>query len=772
MAALSSTDLAFLTDFHGANAGVDPDLLHAIALTESSGDPSAISPSGAKGLMQFTSTTAKKVGVLNPFDPNQSIAGAATVLKENLDRFGDPYHAAMAYNAGWDPSKWNPDYGNKVAANYYQLTRRPLSSGQVTAAQPPAGTTPETDPLLQQQAGAPAPAQVIGPESDPLLQQSAPGHGGSITVPQGTAGVQPNLVSAGAPISQPELEKMPWWERAALNVTGGAGNVELAMLQLASKIPGLGSLAPSEADIQQQRQLQAQLAESTTGGRALQVAGEAAPQLAIPYGGLTRTLSAGLRLIPGAGRFLPLTTSGAKLGFGGAVTEGGLQGGLAGALMPVSEDESRPWNVGASAGLGMALPLAANLGGLGASWISRATGIGPGRQGAAGRFLVKTLGGPDAAADVAARIDNPPVNVVPDAPHSTAVITQDPTLAALERGARQKNPAAWSQLDQDVNQARQDYLTKEATPQADQVEALKAQRDTATAPLRTQAINLANAVPNVAAPVTQVADWLTSGPSRANPAVQRVVQYVKQNLPEGADANDLYTVKKVLTSKLTAGGIPDELGAAAKQSQAETMQLINAIDDALHNASTGKWSEYNQRYGELSAPVTDAQAQANIRDALTATGAKITPTRLNSVVLREGSNPWGPTLLPETKQALDLLRQDLEAGDILGRVRGTMTGGGGSQTPGDLAAMALLEHTIPGLGLITKFGREGAGTGVNEAVNRALLDPEVMKETLARTFGQSVVSLRQQMLRNMLRLTPPAAYQYAQPLPALESPPQ
>ena len=83
----------------GAKHGISPALLTAVARAESGFNPSAKSPAGAQGLMQFMPATAKGLGV-DPWNPASAIDGAARLLKQNLQRFGSTELALAAYNAG------------------------------------------------------------------------------------------------------------------------------------------------------------------------------------------------------------------------------------------------------------------------------------------------------------------------------------------------------------------------------------------------------------------------------------------------------------------------------------------------------------------------------------------------------------------------------------------------------------------------------------------------------------------------------------------------
>jgi hypothetical protein len=64
----------------GVLYGVDPNLLAAIASVESAGNPQAISPKGAQGLMQLMPATAARFGVVDSFDPVSNTIGAARFI--------------------------------------------------------------------------------------------------------------------------------------------------------------------------------------------------------------------------------------------------------------------------------------------------------------------------------------------------------------------------------------------------------------------------------------------------------------------------------------------------------------------------------------------------------------------------------------------------------------------------------------------------------------------------------------------------------------------
>jgi len=81
--------------------GLDPKLMDALVRTESGYNPSAVSRKGAMGLMQLMPATASRLGVSDPFDPEQNVRGGMREFARLVDQYrGNLQLALAAYNAG------------------------------------------------------------------------------------------------------------------------------------------------------------------------------------------------------------------------------------------------------------------------------------------------------------------------------------------------------------------------------------------------------------------------------------------------------------------------------------------------------------------------------------------------------------------------------------------------------------------------------------------------------------------------------------------------
>ncbi|PLX41562.1 MAG: lytic transglycosylase [Deltaproteobacteria bacterium] len=80
---------------------IDPELVEAVIYVESGEKIHAVSPKGAKGLMQLMDGTAEELGVEDPMEPRQNVRGGVLYLAALIEKFdGNIEHALAAYNAG------------------------------------------------------------------------------------------------------------------------------------------------------------------------------------------------------------------------------------------------------------------------------------------------------------------------------------------------------------------------------------------------------------------------------------------------------------------------------------------------------------------------------------------------------------------------------------------------------------------------------------------------------------------------------------------------
>ena len=123
---------------------VDPDLVRAMVQVESNYNPYAVSPRGARGLMQLIPDTARRFGVTDVFDPEENLGGGIRYLKYLMEMFdGDLQLSLAAYNAGENvvarrrsvpPIPETRNYLRKIGAIY--PLRRPSPSRAVTNSAP------------------------------------------------------------------------------------------------------------------------------------------------------------------------------------------------------------------------------------------------------------------------------------------------------------------------------------------------------------------------------------------------------------------------------------------------------------------------------------------------------------------------------------------------------------------------------------------------------------------------------------------------------------
>src|SRR5581483_10451090 len=67
--------LAAAADQIASQQALPPELVRSVIKTESNYNPNAVSPKGARGLMQLIPETARRFGVADPSDPVQNLQG-------------------------------------------------------------------------------------------------------------------------------------------------------------------------------------------------------------------------------------------------------------------------------------------------------------------------------------------------------------------------------------------------------------------------------------------------------------------------------------------------------------------------------------------------------------------------------------------------------------------------------------------------------------------------------------------------------------------------
>lgn len=132
---------------NGAKHGVDPYLIFCVMEQESHFNARALSPKGARGLMQLMPGTSARFGIKRPSDPAQNIAGGTRYLKQLMGQFGGRIDLVLAsYNAGEGavmkfgnrvpPYRETRDYVKRISFRYRRTTK-PAAPAKTDA--PPVG---------------------------------------------------------------------------------------------------------------------------------------------------------------------------------------------------------------------------------------------------------------------------------------------------------------------------------------------------------------------------------------------------------------------------------------------------------------------------------------------------------------------------------------------------------------------------------------------------------------------------------------------------------
>jgi hypothetical protein len=569
-------------------------------------------------------------------------------------------------------------------------------------------------------------------------------------VPEGTtqAELMRRLGRGGTPPSQEWMNRTaanmtladkPWYTRAAIQAGAGVDTLRQGIRQLLG-----GATDESRREVAQSRGVKRALAEASdtgtlpdwmpTGGSALQFAGEVAPLMAVPVGAYTRAATALPRAVQMMRGGQVATQVPARLGTMGAIGEGALAGGVAGALSPVAGDESRLGNVLMGAAASSVLPSAAVAGRGVYSMVT--PGGGAGR---AGQQIAAQLG--EGAADEAAvlrqtidRLRTQTQGQRGPIPLSAAAQLSDPQLARLEAGSRARSGANWYDFDQAQARAVADELMG-ATSGATQIGQREALRKTNYERMVNQAMGSINE-PAFAGNLSDLRASLNNAmmsPESSNPAVRGMFEELASEIdrlgPRFRPEN-LAVVRANLAEDVPM--IPQNRFQGAPRNSPATIDMIKRIDQILNDVSNGRWQNAVNSYRRDSDIVRASQAASKVRGAFIdpATGRVtgksadvagdvpiITETSIGRA-MNVARGPRGELVLdPAAAARLENVLGALRQQGIVQSVKRSATAGGGSNTASDLMAA----RTAGQVGdVVAGIAGGPAGSGVKMVIDRAL----------------------------------------------------
>ncbi|WP_051626029.1 lytic transglycosylase domain-containing protein [Kozakia baliensis] len=654
-------------DRHYDGAGqywnVDPNLLRAVHAVENpKNDPDAVSPSGAIGHMQFMPKTARALNI-DPHNPVHSIYGAARLLRENLDRYGNVVDALRAYNDGTDRSKWGNEetmaYPQKVAQNYAAIKGQPQDDPFAGAgmADPQPASKPngnafdtmfgKSDEVPKPKAGADPFASVFGKEDASSLPAKAQAHQGTFLG---------NMVSFGSDAIDSAAAEVI---KAGANIIDG---VTFHKLHGTQYDPRLFKRA-AEQEIADH--------DDDWGSTASKYGGALVGDAVV--GG---TLG---RFLPGGGNALVRGVTRAAEGAATArlMDQNPLLGALGGAAsVPLGAVASKIISKVMARGGAEAAPEA-----------QTASAPLPPSDAPPEAVKLGLLTGPKQADKLAQRIwadyqKGGPAQVIesqiPGVHLTASQATGNAGLAQLERVRRAANPSPFVALEQANTNARNDYL-RQIVGTEDQLQAAEAARSAAEASHREAAFGKQSPV-DVTPIRNHLADLIAQ--NRGRDTVQQPLRNVMGQLAAVTEEDGtampehLWNVRKYLGDMVSprARGTANDGQAAASQ----LLDLKPTITDVIENGAPG-FKKYASAYEELSRPI-DAMRFLQSRNLTDAQG-NVRLGQLDTMlkaIRREKGKPGvrdADSVNEEQIEALEKLRDDMRLASRidLGKARGSDT---------------------------------------------------------------------------------------------------
>jgi hypothetical protein len=667
----------------GQEWNVDWRALKAIAAQESRGNARAVSPAGAQGLMQIVPGTQQHLGMTDPFDPVQSIYGAAKYMNEALTAERDNPQAALLYyhgGPGWR-QRYGPEsagYVPGVASRYQQYAK--ADTGTMTDATPapvkPQGgndVAQADDPFTKalqapaESTATPAPAAANAP--DPFTAAlGSQDSGASSEQPTGKLeDVVASPDAATADVPQPQSQSMPTpsIEQARDKVRGFFQGADTATLNALAPGPDAG---PNEK--------LGRRVLATGALAAIRAAGGLAEMPLDVLLGLQRGPANALTINPETGtmNLTPEAMSVATLGasplrFSGATPFVREPPGTFTKPPPVSVDEltaaiqradkQPPAGATATPPEGAA-PQPESAGA--AATPTTAVGMTPGeeqayRSTAEGRKLLEQQqpGLQDRNAYVQ--------GVQPNQAEIEQTVNAARELKSLGAQSTEVSQAQ-KEIAAANNEARQQHFERIAGSPVDVENAVTARQAQADADLKATWANKTDAD---ASPVLDLADQIKASPDGRRPAVRKAVDSVTGELHDAdgnliTDPEQLYGVRKHIDDLLSKEG-QRETPLSARAS-ANLQALKEQLDGVIEAAAPG-FKQYLQNFADASKRIDEMRVLQGHEAKLYDSQGRMTYNNVQRMMRNivdsraaSGINPY-KSISDDTMQQLWNLRDDL-----------------------------------------------------------------------------------------------------------------
>lgn len=725
----------------GQKYNVDPQLIASIVKTESSGNPNAYNAEyGATGLGQQIPATAKALGI-DPRDPAQSIEGVAKLLNENLNRYGSPEQAVLAYHGGTDQANWGPktqDYLRKVSANYgapivVKQTAQPagpdafeeMFGPRPDAASPTAQEAPAADPFeamfgprptspeVRREPAIQAPGTLDNMPQPAAPPASLPSQAADLIQMFGAQGIK-NANAIGRGISD-VFDAPSEWLASGAEASGLTGALAKAGINMptAEQQKQLNIQSRAEYDARNPEPgIQGTL--SRVGGNVIGTAGPISKAgEAISMGG--NALLNAMRGSPSLSGAVPAAQAVGNFvaGNGGLLsrmTNLGTQGAAGAALLSGASDTPLLEQMGTGFALGAAVPAVAGVVKSGANTVKSL--VQPfyekGQTAVAQKTLQRLAGKGPVTPDL--------TEYVPGSSPTLAQATKNPMLAALERSSESSAPLEFGAVKEANNIARVAHLDNVRGDASTLAAAIDA-RETQALPLLAKAMQ--GSKPTDPKPVVQVINDILESPEGKRGSVVSAMNNVLDKLKNKSgqletDPAQLYGVRKSINDQLEKVAGRDN--SEAQQASSQLLQVKQALDDAIESGAPG-FRQYLKDYADLSKPV-NAQSYLQNRKFFDASGERVTLPRVSAELdriekLRKASGANDAKAITDDQlEALRNLKKDL----VRESYSSTLGKSAGSNTKQNLAMDNLMQSLLPGpLGKLP-LGPEVLGGGIGGLV--------------------------------------------------------